>query len=281
MTMAIANVEMAQAWDGEEGAHWAANADQYESTGIRIQRRFDEAELIAPTDRVLDVGCGTGKSSRDAARVATQGSVLGVDLSSQMLEVARARSRGEGLTNVEFEQADAQVHPFPSESFDVAISSFGCMFFTDPVAAFRNIASALRPDAGLGLLAWRALAENEWLQVVRGALAMGRDLPSPPPNVPSPFAFADADYTRRVLEDGGFDNVVLTPIDESVSVGADADAAFSFFAATGVARGLTQDLDEPTRGEAFAKLRQAFVDYETSEGVLIPSAAWLITATRG
>ena len=94
---------------------------------------------------MLDVGCGTGQTTRDAARAASAGSALGVDLSSRMLDYARHRAAEEGVTNVTFAQADAQIHPFEPGAYDVAISRTAAMFFGDHVAAFRNIGRALRP----------------------------------------------------------------------------------------------------------------------------------------
>src|SRR5688500_11301148 len=109
--MTIANVEMAKAWE-EEGVEWTRDADRYDAASARHWRRFLDAGLIEPADRVLDVGCGTGQSTRDVGRLASSGSVHGVDLSAQMLDEAKRRSVKEGLTNVTYEFADAQVHPF-------------------------------------------------------------------------------------------------------------------------------------------------------------------------
>ena len=184
--MTVTNVEMARAWDGEEGARWAEHAERYEATGPRFWERLVATGLIAAADAVLDVGCGTGRATRDAARLASSGSALGVDLSARMLERARERAAAQGVTNVQFLQADAQVHPFQAGAFDVAISNFGAMFFADPVAAFANVEEALRAGGRLGLLVWRELGRNEWVTAVRAAIAMGRQLPEPPPGAPGP-----------------------------------------------------------------------------------------------
>ena len=104
---------------------------------------------IRPHDHVLDIGCGAGQTTRDAARLAVAGSVVGVDLSAPLIERARRLTDSEGLHNVRFERADAETHHFPAERFDVAISRFGTMFFGDPVAAFTNIARALRREGRL------------------------------------------------------------------------------------------------------------------------------------
>ncbi len=92
----IANVEMAAAWDGHEGDMWTANADHYEASGRRPWQAFLDRGLVSAGDDVLDVGCGTGRPTRDLARLAAPGRVVGVDLSRQMLERGRAGARRRG-----------------------------------------------------------------------------------------------------------------------------------------------------------------------------------------
>ncbi len=278
--MTIANQEMAAAWDGHEGDVWTEHAERYESASERLWNEFLGRRPITPGDSVLDIGCGTGKSTRDAARLAAPGQVLGVDLSSRMLEYARRRSEEQGLANVRFEQADAQVHPFENAAFDVAISSFGAMFFADPFAAFANIGRALKPAGRLAVLAWQDLAENEWLNVIREALAAGRTLPQPPPSAPGPFGLADPAHVRGVLEASGFDEIDLEALKEPLNFGTDGDDAFSFFATAGIVEGLTQDLEEEAKAAALEKLHRALVAHQSNEGVLLGSVAWLITARR-
>jgi SAM-dependent methyltransferase len=276
----IANVEMAKAWDGEEGERWTEHADRYDTAGRHHWQRFLDGRFVSADDRVLDVGCGTGKSTRDAARLAPAGSALGVDLSARMLELARERSAAEGITNVSFEQADAQVHPFAPHGFDLAISSFGAMFFADPVAAFTNIGAALRPGGRLVLLAWQELARNEWLTALLAALAAGRALPQPPPGAPGPFGLADTDGVRRVLAEAGFEDVDLEAVEEPVELGADAGDAFAFVRTLGIVKGLTQDLDDATTARALDEVQALLAAHETAGGVLLGSSSWLITARR-
>jgi SAM-dependent methyltransferase len=214
MSEPIANVDMANAWDGEEGDQWTQFADDYDASVRSIWGRFLATVPIARADRVLDIGCGSGQSTRDAARLARDGSALGVDLSGSMLAEARRRASVEGLTNVEFLRADAQVHAFDTASFDVVISRFGSMFFSDRRAAFANIASALRPGGRLALLVWQATARNEWIMVARESLAAGRALPMPAPGAPGPAALADPDDVEALLTGVGFEAVELTSFEE-------------------------------------------------------------------
>jgi SAM-dependent methyltransferase len=278
--MEIANTEQAAAWDGHEGEHWTEHAERYERSGHRTWQRFLDTGLIASSDTVLDVGCGTGKSTRDVARIASQGSALGVDLSAAMLDRARERSTTEGLANVTFIQGDAQVHPFADKAFDIAMSSFGAMFFGDPVAAFTNIGRGVRPGGRLALLAWRELERNEWLMAIRGALAVGRQLPVPPPDAPTPFALANPDRVHGILGAAGFDEIGFEPIDEPVEFGSDADDAYAFMRTIGIVEGLTHDLDEAGRAQALTELQKTVIAHDGADGVLFGTSAWLITARR-
>lgn len=276
--MTIANVEMAAAWDGDEGDHWASHAERYESTSHRYLERLLAGAGVAWDSTVLDVGCGTGRSTRDVARLAPAGSALGVDLSSRMLERARASAEEEGLTNVRFEQGDAQVHPFPQNAFDIAISSFGVMFFADPVAAFSNVAGALRPEGRVVLLAWRDLSRNEWVTAIRTALALGRALPEPPPDAPGPFAFARREHAEQVLTRAGFVNVRFEEVAAPICFGGDADDAFAFVSTFGITRGLTHDLDQAGTAAALDALHRTLIEHDTADGVQFAGSAWLITA---
>jgi SAM-dependent methyltransferase len=272
----IANVDMAAAWDGEEGASWAAQAERYDAAGAGYNRRL--LEHILPSDDVLDIGCGNGGTSRAAARAAR--SVLGIDLSSQMLAYAQKKAAAEGLTNITYVQADAQVHPFDAASFDIAISRMGAMFFADPVAAFSNIGRALRPDGRLALVAWQSLQNNEWISSMRSALSMGRDLPEPPVGMPGPFGLADPDVDRRILSDAGYEDIAVEDVAEPITWGRDVDDAYEFVSDVGPVRGLLADLDDAQKAEALAALREMLAGHATPDGVCFGSRAWLITAHR-
>jgi SAM-dependent methyltransferase len=276
----VVNTEQAAAWDGHEGDVWTEQADRYDRASRRIWQRFVEAQLIGRADRVLDVGCGTGGPTRDVARLAPEGEVTGIDLSTRMLELARERSVDEGLDNVTFVWGDAQIFPFEPEAFDIAMSSFGTMFFNDPVAAYTNIGGGLRPSGTLALLAWRTLQENEWLTSLRAALAIGRQLPMPPPDAPTPFALAEPNRVRSILGSAGFDDIELKPIDELIDLGTDAGDALEFAKTMGIVEGLTDGLDPDARAQAMSNLSDLFHQRETADGVLLPSAAWLITARK-
>lgn len=276
----LANVDMAAAWDGSEGDHWADNAARYEATSVRYRDALINALDLREHSTLLDIGCGTGAVTRQAGRIAAKGAVLGVDLSARMLAVGRAKAAAEGLHHVRFEQADAQIHAFDQAAFDVVISCFGAMFFADPVAALANIRRSLRPGASLALLAWRDLTRNEWVDTVRTALAAGRSLPVPPPGAPGPFSLADSDITTSWLREAGYGDVELSSVDEPIWFGSDAEDAYSFMSTFGVTRGLIADLDDTARDAALDRLHQTLKDHETADGLVLAGSAWLITATN-
>ena len=126
---------------------------------------------VQSDEQVLDIGCGLGQTTCEAARLARTGSALGVDISESAIERARELARAQGVPNVTFERADAQVHRFPQERFDLAMSRFGTMFFQDPVVAFANVGRALRPAGRLVMMVWQASEHNEWEVAIRQSLA--------------------------------------------------------------------------------------------------------------
>ena len=143
--MTIANDEQARHWNSDEASHWVTHQADHDRMLAPFTGMLLDAAMLSPGDRVADVGCGCGATTRAAAQAVAPGPVLGVDLSAPMLAQARADARAAGLANAVFEQADAQVHPFGDGSFDTVISRFGIMFFSDPVAAFANLRRATRP----------------------------------------------------------------------------------------------------------------------------------------
>jgi SAM-dependent methyltransferase len=271
------NVAQLRAWDGDEGEYWAANAEHFDRSVAVYHERLMAAAAIGERERVLDVGCGTGQTTRDAARAASAGSALGVDLSSRMLDCARRRAAEEGVANAVFEQADAQIHPFEAGAFDVAVSRTAAMFFGDLLAAFTNIGRALRPGGRLVLVTWQPLASNEWIREISWALAGGRELPAPPQNA-GPFSLSDPDHVRTLLASAEFADIELGGATGGMWFGEDADDAHRFV--LGLMGWMLEGLDDAGRTRAIDALHATMGSHETTSGVLLGSAAWTIQATR-
>jgi SAM-dependent methyltransferase len=230
------------------------------------QRRFRAAYGIRPGDDVLDIGCGAGLTTREAARAAAPGRVVGIDVSERMLERARALTR---LDNVRYELGDAQVHRFPRAAFDVAISRFGTMFFADPAAAFANIARALRPGARLVLLVWQRHEDNQWAVELDAALG---DAARPPAPGMDPFTLGEREATGRLLDAAGFEDVHFEFVDEPVFYGADVESALAFV------RGF--QCTQAATAAAVERLREWLASHYGEGGVLLGSRSWLVTACR-
>jgi SAM-dependent methyltransferase len=272
------NCDQLAAWDGDEGAYWAAHAEYFDRSVVDYHRRLLGAAAITANDRVLDIGCGTGQTTCDAARSAVTGSALGVDLSARMLEYARHRAAEDGLTNAMFLQADAQIHPFDTDAFDVAVSRTGAMFFGDPAAAFANIGRALVPGGRLVLVAWQPLAANEWIREIASALAAGRDRPGPPLDAPGPFSLADPERVRSILSSAGFTGIELEAVEAAMWFGTDTEDAQRFI--VGLAGWMLEGLDEAGRHRALDDLRATVDAHATPDGVVFGSAARIIRADR-
>ncbi len=236
--------------------------------------RLRAATGIRAGERVLDVGCGAGQSTREAARAAAPGRVLGIDVSAPGLERARRLTAAEGLDNVSYEQADAQAHDFDPEAFDVAISRFGTMFFADPVAAFANIARALRPEGRLVALVWQRRVDNEWAVAIDDALrALTLD--------GSPFSLGDPEAARRLLAGAGFDDIGFEDVDEPMYFGADVAEALEWVSGFQDVSAALARFEPAARDHALERLRDTLGAHHSADrGVVFDSRAWVISAKR-
>ena len=232
-------------------------------------------------DHVLDIGCGTGQTTRQAARTAQAGSALGVDVSAPAIERARELARAERLRNVTFEHASAQIHRFPLERFDLAISRFGTMFFDDPVAAFANISRALRPAGRLVMMVWQAHQRNEWDVAIHQSLGAAEGPVAVPSGGPDPFSLADPPTVTGILEAAGFADVAFTNVHEPVYYGPDVAAALDWVCGFACTSEVLKRLDPAAAARAVGRLREALAAHLSDDGVWFNSSAWIVTARRG
>lgn len=275
------NEQQIEHWSGRGGTHWATEAERYDRTLAPYTEHVLRAIAPAPGERFVDVGCGNGALSLAlAAAVGPAGGVVGVDISTPMLARARERATASGVEHLQLVEADAQTHPF-AEHFDGVVSRFGVMFFDDPVAAFTNLATALRPGGRLAFACWRGLLVNDWMAVPVSAALQHVPMPSGAPGAPGPFAFADPERLRAVVETAGFSDVVLTEVDELEWVGDDPDDALAFFQRSGMAETLLGEADDRTVERVWESVREALVPHARPDGVWLGSAAWLVTARAG
>ena len=228
--------------------------------------------------RVLDIGCGTGQTTRDAARMAVAGGALGVDRSETMIERAWQLTKAEGLHNAKYEVADAQSHRFPAECFDVAISRFGTMFFC------RSRRSVLQCGAGAAARrtsGYDGLAESRPQRVVvvdrsrpvrgrAGALARR----------PDPFSSGDPATLRSILNVSGFVHAKLTEVLEPVYYGQNVDSALCWVRGFSVVTDRLRRLDRRSAERVLERLNQLLAAHAHDDGVWFDSRAWIVTARR-
>ncbi|MET9353200.1 methyltransferase domain-containing protein [Streptomyces sp. NPDC006617] len=277
----IVNTEQAQAWNGPEGTHWARHQDRWNAVNEGFNEPLLDAAGLTGGHRVLDLGCGSGQTTRLAALRAPRGHALGLDLSGPMLAEARDRAEREGVANASFARGDAQVHPFEAGAFDAAVSRYGVMFFADPVAAFANVGRALRPGGRLAFVCPADAMLNGWVTAMaslREVLPVG-DFGQP--GLPGMFSLADPDRIGDVLTAAGFVGIDVDRVQAHGTWGQDAEDAADFLLGTGPGRHLMDRADPTARARARGILTDHLRGHEAADGtVLLRSTSWLVTADR-
>jgi SAM-dependent methyltransferase len=275
------NEEQAEYWNGDEAVHWLEYEDRYDVLLSPFVDPILRAASVAAADRVVDIGCGCGSTTRAAAKIALDGSALGVDISRPLLGRAAERAEAENLSNIAFRNLDVQTGDLGNSCFDVAVSRFGVMFFADPVAAFSNIAASLEPRGRVGFVCWADGLENEWIAVPGAALIEHVALPDQgDPESPGPFSFAKPDRIRYVLESAGLSSVAIAELRLPLVFGSEVVDAVGFMKATGFAQSVLRGVDDVTVARATAAMEKALEPYESASGVTLGSKAWLVTAKR-
>src|SRR6266511_2984083 len=270
----------AQAAPGRREGTAMRHAASYDAELRRHNEVLRPAVGVQLHDHVLDIGCGTGQTTRQAARTARTGSALGVDISAPAIKRARELARAEGLRNVTFEHADALVHRFPPERFDLAISRFGTMFFDDPVAAFANIGRALRPAGRLVMMVWQARERNEWDVAIHQSLEAAEGPMAGASGGPDPFSLADPPTVKEILQAAGFAGVAFTDIHEPVYYGPDVAAALDWVRGFTCTSEVLKRLDPVAAERALVRLRDALAAHMSDEDVWFNSRSWIVTARR-
>jgi len=273
-----ANAAQRDYWNDRVGRTWAEFHAQLDRQIEPLGRAAMAA--LAPTagERFLDIGCGGGQTAVElAVRVGPKGLVVGVDISSLLLEVARQRRRTADAAPIEFQLLDAQTADLGHGRFDAAFSRFGVMFFSDPVAAFANIRRALKPAGRLGFVCWRALQDNPWMQEPLAAvLPLVPPIPPVDPLAPGPFAFADPGRILGILRAAGFAEPRIARFDASLG-GGDVEDTVRLAQRVGPLGSVLRE--HPEHSDLItATLRRVVTPYLTAQGVFMRAGVWIVTA---
>ena len=277
---AAGNAAQIEFWNSAATRAWADQYARMDSAVAGLTKELLDLATPQPDERVLDIGCGPGTTVLELARrVGPDGHVLGADVSEPSVARARERIAAAGLRHAEVIVADASVHPFGPDSFELVFSRFGIMFFSDPAAAFANVRRAMKPGGRLALIVFRAASEKLWpnapLEAVRHLLP---PIPTPGPDEPGPFSWADPARVHRILEGAGFSAVSLTPLDPVIQLAGpkgEAEAA-DFVMAMGPLVRVLPSLSAAQRENVRAALEVYFKGHATSQGVVLPAANWVV-----
>ena len=278
-----ANTAMGEYWNSVAGPRWVARAGLQEARNVEVAALLGQEAAPQPGERVLDIGCGTGATAIPFAEaVGPGGHVTGVDISEPMLEQCRKNIATAGAGNITLVKADAQVHRFPADSFDLLISRFGVMFFADPAAAFTNLHAGLRQGGRLCIAVWASLAENTHWKIPFEIAVKRLGEPKPvDPREPGPMAFRDPAYLKDILAKAGFADISVTPRAFHVRGAAAANEA-EHAALFGPAWRLMEEKNAPeaARQAIVAEIATAFAPYVTADGLRLPGTVLIAKATR-
>lgn len=275
------NQDQIEAWNGETGEKWAEHADRLDQLLAPFLPVILDGANLQQGEYVLDIGCGAGALSLESAQtIGADPGVCGVDISSQLLQVARERARQQSL-DIDFVEDDAS-HFRAAKPVDAVLSRFGVMFFEKPVDAFAAIKTNLRPEGRIVFSCWQSLRENEWASAP-GQVAkefVTEPLPAPDPLAPGPFAFADKDRIVSILTDAGWRGVEVHDWSGAINVpGETLDDSTEFVLNLGPIARLLKEQDVPLErvGEA---LKQLLAKKLNDQGVpALNGKAWIVSAT--
>ncbi|MEM8564749.1 MAG: class I SAM-dependent methyltransferase, partial [Pseudomonadota bacterium] len=164
----MANEEQKDYWNGDAGRRWAEEDAVMSRLLEPVSNKLMDHAQLSGYRQALDIGCGGGSQSLALAqRLGSRAQVLGIDISEPLLGLAHSKKahRSEDCADLDFLLADAAVHTFEQNRFDLLFSRFGVMFFEDPIAAFTNLRTACKPGATLAFCCWQAMPLNDWLRI--------------------------------------------------------------------------------------------------------------------
>ena len=235
-------------------------------------------------DRVLDVGCGFGDTAIKLARlVGPKGDVVGIDCCDAFLDYARNDAEEKSIANISFQRGDAEI-ALPVNEYDFVFARFGTMFFTNPVAAMRNMRLALKPGGTMVHIVWRDRVDNPWLSTAKDVVL--KFLPPPGEDAqtcgPGPFSMANEEMVRGMMRAAGYEEIEFRRVDAQVIVGNDVQDAIDFQLALGPAGEVFREAGEEgedKRAEIESALSEAInAQRRSAEGIVMDSSSWVISA---
>jgi len=274
------NADQIAYWNGPSGQRWTDRQELQDQMLAPVLDVLIDRAKPAPGERILDVGCGCGATTiAFAEKVGASGHVLGIDISAPMLE--RARQRAPEGAPVEFQLADATVHPFAPAAFDLLASRFGVMFFADPTVSFANLRKAMKPGSRMGFACWREPRVNPWMIVpLQAAYKHVPKLPQLGPEDPGPFSFASEERVHRVLGGAGFTEIGMEHSDLrlDIAIGGGLEAAAQRTLEIGPVHRALEGQGSDVIATVKASIQDALTPYVKGNVVELPAGIWIVTA---
>ena len=276
------NLKQKEFWSGSGGDVWVNKQSEMDimlnPLGTKAISKLD----LSKATKIIDIGCGCGATTLEIAKQLEEGEIIGVDISEPMLARAAKNASDQSLSNANFQVLDVQVDDMPSD-FDIAFSRFGVMFFEDPYQAFSNIYKSLKENGQLSFVCWQNPPLNPWqslsLQVIKEYL----DLPSPPPKSPGPFAFEDKNYISDILNQSNFKDIEIEDNQEDIvmfSGKSIEEACEDYLTINPVVTEMLKNSKDELKDEILQALILKFSEFHNGDGLLFPSATWIVTARK-
>lgn len=276
------NADQIAYWNSAVSQRWVHRQGDIDAMMAPFTAALLGAANLGPEGpwRILDVGCGSGETSLLAANIGHE--LTGIDVSTPLLDLAKARAKRTGQNDINFFLGDAS-RVLIDPPFDLVMSRFGVMFFDDPVKAFKNLAKMTRNKGRIVFVCWRAPHENQWVTVPLEALdGLVEAKGAKEIDGPGPFAFADQEKLTSILSQAGFDKVAITPFDGDMVLGGNKgiSEAAAFLAEIGPAARAIADLPSTQRPTLLKRLEAAIEPFMQGDRLVLKGAVWVVEATK-
>jgi SAM-dependent methyltransferase len=276
------NADQIAYWNSAVADRWARRQAEIDAMMAPFTDALLGAANLGPEGpwRILDVGCGSGETTLLAAEIGHE--VTGLDVSSSLLDLAKARAEKSGMSGVNFFLGDAS-RLFIDPPFDLIMSRFGVMFFDDPAKAFANLARMVKVGGRIVFVCWRAPSQNQWVTLPMSALdGLVEASGAKQADGPGPFAFADPTKVSAILTGAGFGNIKITPFDGKMTMGGvkGIENAATYLAEIGPAARAIAELPKEKRPEVTTRLEAIIAPLMQGAALVLQGSVWVVEAVR-
>lgn len=220
---------------------------------------------IQPGMRILDLACGAGSQSIQAAmRVGPNGKVIASDISGTMLDNVRRNAARAGLQNIETLECAADELNDAQPPFDASICRLGLMLFPSPPKVLEAVRRVLKLGARFAALVFTTPANNPFMAQPMAILLRNAGKSPPAPGQPGIFALGGDGVLERVMKDSGFADVKMRTVRTLLRLPNASDALQLMREAAGAYRAVVADLSEAEKSKAWSEVHQCLKQFETS-----------------